>query len=206
LIVIGISIAVYINNVIDAKKKENMLSGIMKTTQDELKVDIEEIDFLIERYEEEKENYNFILDSLDSRSMKDCPKCPFVLTNFIAFHPKTRGYQQISNYIDSKVKTSDSLLFKISNFYKSSLKQFQIVENLAMDDMQDNLNYLKTEYPSFSELFRHKISPEKLTFFDDNTEFVNRVAMRKIIIHNNYLGLMKYYKAEAEKLIDEINM
>lgn len=108
------------------KKKENMLSGIMKTTQDELKVDIEEIDFLIERYEEEKENYNFILDSLDSRSMKDCPKCPFVLTNFIAFHPKTRGYQQISNYIDSKVKTSDSLLFKISNFYKSSFKLLKI--------------------------------------------------------------------------------
>jgi len=205
LIVIGISIAVLINNAVEKNKQEQVLNIILKNISYDLETDLKEVDIVLENYENQESLFSFVLDSLDAgRSIKDCVYCPQVLTSAVPFSLRTRGYQQFANYKEDKVNNTDSLIFDISNFYSSYTKLTEVVNNLLLDDTHDNLNYLKINYPHFKDLFTDKEIEGRMDFFMNNTEFVNRVALREILNYANHVSLLKSYKKDAAGLLEDI--
>lgn len=206
LIVIGISIAVLINNLVEKNKQEKALNTILLIISNDLEADLQEVDIVLKNYEAQESLFSFVLDSLDAgRSMRDCIYCPQALTNATPFSLRTRGFQQLVNYKEDKVNNTDSLIFNISNFYNSYSKLTEIVNKALLDDTHENLNYLKVNYQHFKYLFRDKNIPGKMDFFENNTEFVNRVALREILNYANHVQLLESYKKDALGLLEEVN-
>ena len=79
LIVIGISIAVFINDYVQKQNQTELLQVILSNITNDLETDLQEVDILLNNYERSEPMFSFVLDSLDAgRSMKDCIYCPQV--------------------------------------------------------------------------------------------------------------------------------
>ena len=205
LIVIGISIAVLINNKVEKNKQEQVLQTILINISNDIETDLTEVDIVLDRYEDQEKLFNFILDSLDNgRSIKDCIYCPNVLTNVIPFSLRTRGYQQLSNFKEDNLNRTDSLIFNVSNFYNSYTKLTEVVNTMLLEDTNDNLNYLKINYPHFKDWFTDRGIDNSLGFFENNTEFVNRVALREVLNYANHVSLLESFKRDASGLLEDI--
>lgn len=207
LIVIGISIAVFINSKVENNKQDRILNTILLNISNDLKADIEEVDIVLKNYEDQEKLFNYVLDSIEAgKSIKNCIYCPQVLTNAIPFSLRKRGYLQLSNFKADNLNTTDSLIFDLSNFYNSYSKLTDVVNKLLLDDTHENLNYLKINYPYFKYLFTDKNIKGRMDFFENNTEFVNRVALREILNYANHVSLLESYKKDAIKLLDDIKV
>jgi hypothetical protein len=137
--------------------------------------------------------------------MKDCLYCPQVLTNAMPFSLRTRGYQQLNDFKEDRINNTDSLIFNISNFYNSYTKLTEVVNKLLLDDTDDNLNYLKVNYEYFRYLFTDKEIDGRMDFFENNIEFVNRVALREILNYANHVQLLESYKEDSKSLLEDIS-
>ena len=207
LIVIGISIAVFINGKVENNKQDRILNTILLNISNDLKADIEEVDIVLKNYEDQEKLFNYVLDSIEAgKSIKNCIYCPQVLTNAIPFSLRKRGYLQLSNFKADNLNTTDSLIFDLSNFYNSYSKLTDVVNKLLLDDTHENLNYLKINYPYFKYLFTDKNIKGRMDFFENNTEFVNRVALREILNYANHVSLLESYKKDAIELLDDIKV
>jgi hypothetical protein len=205
LIVIGISIAVFINNKVEKNKQDRLFKTILVNISNDLETDLEEVDIVLKAYEDQEDLFSYVLDSLDAgKSIKNCIYCPQVLTSAIPFTLRTRGYLQLSSYKEDNLNSTDSLVFDLSNFYNSYLKTSEVVNKLLLDDTHENLNYLKVNYPHFKYLFTDKNIEGRMDFFENNTEFVNRVALREILNYANHVQLLESYKKDASGLLEDI--
>jgi hypothetical protein len=206
LIVIGISIAVIINNRVEEQKQKNLLNSILVNIKNDMELDLNDLKSYYDIYESQEELYKFVLDSLDNgRSIEDCRPCINLITSSSPFNIRTRGFQQLVNYKEFKLNSSDSLVFRISNFYASYEKQVDMVNGLLLDNMNDNLNYLKINYPYFKDMFSNKFDKTKMSFFNDNSEFKNRVALGEILSFANHLQLLKSLDEDAKQILSDID-
>lgn len=205
LIVIGISIAVLINNKVEKNRQDRILKTILTNISNDISTDLKEIEIILDGYERQEKLFSFVLDSLDTgKSIKDCIYCPHVLTSATPFSLRTRGYQQLSSFKEDNFNTTDSLIFDTSNFYNSYTKLAEVVNNMLLDDTHENLNYLKINYPHFKDLFTDKEIKGRMDFFENNTEFVNRVALREILNYANHVSLLESFKKDASGLLEDI--
>lgn len=206
LIVIGISIAVFINGLVEDQKQSRLLSTILVNIKNDMELDLKDLQSYYDIYESQENLYEFVLDSLDNgRSIEECRKCINLITSSSPFTIRTRGFRQLANYKEFKMNSSDSLIFRISNFYSSYERQVDMVNGLLLDNMNDNLNYLKINYPYFKDMFSSKFDKTKLSFFNDNSEFKNRVALGEILSFANHLQLLKSFDEEAKSLLSDID-
>jgi hypothetical protein len=205
LIVIGISIAVLINNKVEKNRQDRILKTILTNISNDISTDLKEIEIILDGYERQEKLFSFVLDSLDAgKSIKDCIYCPQVLTSATPFSLRTRGYQQLSSFKEDNFNSTDSLIFDTSNFYNSYSKLAEVVNNMLLDDTHENLNYLKVNYPHFKDLFTDKDIEGRMDFFENNTEFVNRVALREILNYANHVSLLESFKKDASGLLEDI--
>jgi hypothetical protein len=206
LIVIGISIAVFINKRVEQNNRKDLLQTILVNIKNDLETDLREVDILLDNYKRSEPFFDYVLDSLEAgRSMKDCLYCPQVLTNAMPFSLRTRGYQQLNDFKEDRINNTDSLIFNISNFYNSYTKLTEVVNKLLLDDTDDNLNYLKVNYEYFRHLFTDKEIEGRMDFFENNIEFVNRVALREILNYANHVQLLESYKEDSKSLLEDIS-
>ena len=205
LIVIGISIAVYINDIVERSNQEKLLNTILTNISSDLNTDIREVDIILNIYESQEPLFDFILDSLDmGKTMKDCQTCPNIITSATPFSIRNRGYQQLVNYKEYNIEHTDSLIFNISNFYSSYQKLTEVVNELILDDTNENLDYLKLNYIHFKDMYSNKEVPNRMDFFENNFEFVNRVALREVLSYSNHVQVLKSYKRDSEGLLEDI--
>jgi hypothetical protein len=205
LIVVGISIAVFINNKVEKNRQDRILKTILTNISNDISTDLKEIEIILDGYERQEKLFSFVLDSLDAgKSLKECIYCPHVLTSATPFSLRTRGYQQLSSFKEDNYNTTDSLIFDTSNFYNSYTKLAEVVNNMLLDDTHENLNYLKINYPHFKDLFTDKEIKGRMDFFENNTEFVNRVALREILNYANHVSLLESFKIDASGLLEDI--
>jgi len=206
LIVIGISIAVFINGLVEEQKQKNLLNSILVNIKNDMELDLNDLKSYYDIYESQEDLYKFVLDSLDNgRSIEECRPCINLITSSSPFNLRTRGYQQLVNYKEFKLNSSDSLVFRISNFYASYEKQVDMVNGLLLDNMNDNLNYLKINYSYFKDMFSNTFDKSKLSFFNENSEFKNRVALGEILSFANHLQLLKSFDEEAKQILSDVN-
>jgi hypothetical protein len=201
LIVIGISIAVFINNKVKKNKQDRLFKTILVNISNDLETDLEEVDIVLKGYEDQNDLFSYVLDSLETgKSIIKCRYCPNVLTNAITFSLRTRGYQQLSSFKEDNLNNTDSLIFDLSNFYNSYTKLTEVVNEMLLKDTNDNLNYLKINYSHFKDWFTDGEIEGRMDFFENNTEFVNRVALREVLNYANHVQLLESYKKDASGL------
>jgi len=212
LVVIGILIALFINNWNENRKNQNQLTNIYKEIEINLKTDLSNIDAVIEEYEQldlrlEKmvsdEYSNSLLDSITSDNYTDCIPCLGDINSYIPFEIQNKGLQLLNSFNGSNTLESKMLTNEIIQFYSISESINSILDKLEEESF-NNIKFFE-QFPWYSDFMSGTYNPETILFFAENEIFKNKVITYRLIAVQNYLPVLIYYKESANTLLKNLD-
>lgn len=206
MVVIGILIALQINNWNEGRNKEQELNLILTTVKKDLQSDIGETDFFIENYQDRLNKMDTILGGHATEEyLKNCSICPNLTTGISKVSLNTRGYDLLKSFSLDGTMINDSLTMMIDNLFigmdaidKLVVKKIEDITFESLDDMKNNQDW----FIPFLE--KEKATPEILKYIGTDKRHLARMAMLRLLIRDNYIAILKGFKKEAEIIIERI--
>jgi hypothetical protein len=204
LVVIGILIALAINNWKQKKTEQTELNRIISIIEKDLKSDLKQANEAIELL---KPSQNLITEILYNPNFKDsirsCEDCRYILTASYIIKFNTKGIELLTNNttnLKSKNKSVDSIL----SFYdKHSKADFQFKNELMVEEVINNMKYLRDNYDWYADYLAGECDDFCLDYFESKN-YMNRLTFYALIF-DDFLLNMEQYRLDLEKTIGFLN-
>lgn len=205
LVVIGILIAVSLNNWNEEKKSKEELRNIYSIIKNDLKNDIEDINRVLKFHEDTKHLYRKVLaDSLTKRDYLKYPQAPFLILGYPEISFDKRGYTMLSQFRSNSENIQDSLASTIIDFYTERLLEIKVDDDFRAKDFEDNYFHWKKTYPWwYSFISRTKIEGF-LEYATTDVDYKNRVANAYFLTYDVFLPEIIAFRDQAKMIIREI--
>jgi allophanate hydrolase subunit 1 len=212
LVVIGILIALQINNWNENQKQKKQLDAIYTTIEQNLKTDLHSVKVPIEFYENLDRNLTKILtahyttaflDSINQTNYLECIPCKSNINFFETFEKQDNGLELLKKYEDSQSINGNVFSQDIIKFYTTqgiALNQFI---DIIRKEAYSNIKYYE-QFTWYSDYSLGNYNPEAIAYFLTDQTYKSKVANFKILIGRNYLRYLKEYKLGAEDIISKI--
>ncbi|PHS68000.1 MAG: hypothetical protein COB12_01945 [Flavobacterium sp.] len=205
LVVIGILIALSINNWAESKKEDKVLKNIYSVIVKDLKNDINDIDEILKNYEDKKPVFNKVLDGkMTKEDYLKCPECLRLITGYPDLSLDVRGYNLLNNHKNISENNKDSLTANIVQFYTEQLYEININEEQKGEDFGNNYQYWKNNYSWFSDFATRRNTAGFIEYAVNSQDYKNRVGMQYLINYDVLLLQYADFKKNAENLIGRI--
>ena len=156
LVVIGILIALSINNRNEQRKQVQTLDGILKNVKYDLEEDSTRVNFAIKYYESRQAFTNKIINNeFTEQDYKTCLFCTSVLVFVVPVDINDKGYLQLKNY-QSNISEKDSLSVDVVQFYKKMNSEFDAIGTEVKQSTIDNLQHWRDNYDWFPNIISEK--------------------------------------------------
>ncbi|MEZ4802353.1 MAG: hypothetical protein R2797_06235 [Gelidibacter sp.] len=205
LLMIGILLALQVNNWNEKRKLINTINTTLKTISYDLEIDTTYASTIIKFYEANLKNSKRIINhEITKDNYTECMECLALVTIYQPFSIQTKGIGQLKNLIELQTSERDSLITDITKFYSvfDPLidKSNERMENIVMK----NFNALE-EFPWFVDMAQGKMTDEVIHYFTESEDYRTRVTSHAILAVGNHLALTKQYKQDAIILLNEID-
>jgi hypothetical protein len=205
LVVIGILIAVSINNWNEARKEHKELGNILLNVKGDIQKDINKIDEVLEVYEKKQTFMNNVLDSkYSAKDYESSPELAFLILGYpeISFHK--RGVSLLENYKGSTDKDRKKLTEEIIKFYNDQLWEIKVDDELRAEDFKENIRHWKNNTEWWSDYISLKITKDFIEYALDNKDYKSRVATARFYAFQVYLPEVIKFKKQGLELIERI--
>ena len=205
LVVIGILIALQINNWNEQRKKNQTYLNILKAVKSDMMIDTTGIASIIGHYKEKE--YAFLLskkDTINRKEYLECKVCPSILESFRPMKLQTRGYSRIESF-DAE-NEQDSLNLKINAFYTINTSAIETAVNSIGELLKDNNNILKETKPWFKDWLEGEYNNDFYNYALHDPIYKNRVAQYYLYIYQYYLKILAEAKEYEEELLKSIDV
>ena len=207
LVVIGILIAVSLNNWNEEKKSQEELRNIYSIVKNDLKNDIEDIDVVLKFHEDTKHLYKKVLtDSLTKRDYLKYPRAPFLILGYPEFTIDKRGINMLNDFRSNSETIQDSLASKIIDFYTERLLEIKVDDDLRLKDFEDNYFHWKNTYSWWYNFISRTDITGFLDYATTDVDYKNRVANAYFLTYDVFLPEIIAFKEQAEMIILDIEM
>jgi hypothetical protein len=205
LVVIGILIALSINNWNEKRKLQTTLNNTLKEIGYDLEIDTTYATHIINFYESNQKNSKKILkNEITKDNYNECLECMNLVTIYQPFTIQSKGIGQLKNIISNQSPQKDSLTTEITKFYSI----YNPLINKSNDRMEaivmKNFNDFQ-EFPWFVDMTMGNITEDIILYYTESDDYKKRVASHAILAVGNHLGLAKQYKKDATELLGLIN-
>ena len=212
LVVIGILIALQINNWNQNKIQKRQLEQILNIQSNDLKTDLENIDEVIAFYEE--------LDSLlMDIIVKEYPESYFETINESnyaqsihsvsrisigrVFNYQKRGIKLLNRFVEFNNISEADLSQELTQFYANDIEKMEISKEVVLSYMSENFKYLE-QFPWFKDYVIKKYNPETVRFFANDLVYKNKAASFLVVAVRTYLRDLKKFRIRASEIIEKI--
>ncbi len=212
LVVIGILIALQINNWNENQKKKKQLDAIYTTIEQNLKTDLNTLKVPIEFYERLDSTLLSILtttyppsflDSINKNNYLECIPCKSNINEFATFEKQDNGIELLKKYEDEASVEGTDLSQEIIQFYTTQdVLLFSFVDFISNEAIS-NLKYYEqfTWWPDYS---LKNYNRDAIAHFLNDPTYKNKVASFKILVGRGYLINLKDYEKRATDIITKI--
>lgn len=203
LVVIGILIAVSLNNWNERRKEKAKLLNIYSIVQDDLENDVKEIDKMFSYYDLAEPLFNKILkDSINAVDYAFNPQYIAIMIGFPEITFNKRGYNQLEAFNTDKFQ--DSLPTQIIEFYTERLREIKIDDDMRSEDIKENYSHFKKNYEWWSSVINFRPTKEFIDYALNDPDYKNRIATTHFMAYQVFLPELKLFKTRAEKIMKEI--
>lgn len=182
LVVIGILIALNINNANEKRKNQEKITAILKEIQVDLLTDITESISLFERFKRADSIQNIILNNKYTVEDYKSGKTEFLELYYDSHEVKTNGYDNLMRNIDNVSEVRKTLLKDLKNLY--------VVNKSYLD--ASNKRIQKTVYDNIDSYYKQKWAQQLLlgNWTDEAIDYYQNDLSRK----NQILSYMNDYR------------
>jgi len=176
LVVIGILIALQINNWNENRKERESLNTIYDLVINDLESDLKNISEIL-KYNNNKAPLlkHIIKGNLSQNDYITNTKYYNLIGGSEDYNLKTKGYEQLRNFNGSDF-SSDEVQIKINDFYEKYDTRLDALNEIALDDLKSNYNYWKENFTWYPDYLIGKESSGFIHYSIENKDYKNRVA------------------------------
>ncbi|WP_430411567.1 DUF6090 family protein [Kordia sp.] len=203
LVVIGILIAVSLNNWNENRKEKQQLLNIYSIIEDDLQNDLKEIERLQSYYKTVDPLFSKILnDSIKRFDYTINPRLRYLTIGFPEITFNKRGYNQLTAFNTDNFQ--DSLSTQIIEFYTERLREIQIDDDLRASDFRENYSHYKNNYKWWADLVLMKNNEEFTEYALNDPDYKNRVASTYFSTYTVFMPELVKFKKQATVILQEI--
>lgn len=204
LVVVGILIALSINNFSERRKQEGRLRNTFLTFQKDIENDIADIDRVVAYYSGNQEAFEQIMNgSMSMSQFKACRDCNFLITGHNSFNIEIRGYEALKSF--NSAYDEDSLVNQIVQSMTASIENITDIDELIRESITKDLESWRDKHDWFSDFAQEIISDDYIEFATTNQTYRNQASWRYILIYGNYMREVQTFKSELEGFKEAIN-
>lgn len=194
LIVLGVLIAVSIDNWNDDRIKEKALNSVLLKVEKDFEEDLIEIQNIITHYDIRKPLFDGLMKGeFDKESLINCKECHFLISGHRLFRPNTEGYSSLQNILKNSQKQDPKLTY-FTQSYSTLLEELELMKNNLVEDVNGNLIEWRDNYDWFTSFFEGDNDDDYLNYRLDNPKYKNKVTYHYALVYNNYLPVLEKFK------------
>ncbi|MEL4456519.1 DUF6090 family protein [Lutimonas vermicola] len=211
LVVIGILIALQINNWNEMRKLQNTMKSIYSIIKTDLQSDVKNIDLVIAEMAPRDSIFKRVINNdMTKDDYLNCENCCFILYGFPDITLNMRGVKLLEDNGAVFDSHQDSLSIEISNFYAYFNTEIGVAVEEVNIDFEDNYSYFKNNKAWFKDYIKKVKSDELIIYQLTSSDYINRVSSFYMLYYENYQGEsylehLRNYKENALFLIEKIN-
>jgi hypothetical protein len=212
LVVIGILIALQINNWNENNNKKKQLNNIYTIIDQNFKTDLKNITNSIAFYQKlDSTLYKILtteypesfLDGINEKNYLECVPCKSNISYFFDFEIQNNGIELLKKYENNESTKGDDFSQELIEFHTQSKASLESIISFIEKEAYSNFKFYE-QFPWYASYSLNKYNSEAISYFLTDQTYKNKVANFKILIGRNYLkGLLKYQGSVA-KFIAEI--
>ena len=204
LVMIGILLALQVNNWNQKRILKNQLDGILLAVSNDLKTDTLMAGQIIEHYEFNNEkSVQLLKREMTKEDFKSCAECRGLITVYKPFVIQLKGYDQLKNFTDQQSTQTDSLLTTITQFYTVFKKNIDDSTLFVKEEVLNNLKSYR-EKPWFVDWTQGALTSEMMDYFMNDQDHLNRIAAHNVLAAQNHLRFARIYKLNAIEVLNRI--
>jgi hypothetical protein len=204
LVMIGILLAMQVNNWNENRKKNDQLNSILSTVAIDLKTDTIRANLVVQFYDTIKKKTDLIIQrKLNRKNYQTCPECRSIASIYQPFIVQKKGYELLENFSDNNEMKNDTLVNTITRFYNSFGLLIDDSNVFIKEEVFKNIERFKQE-DWFVEWSLGETTDKMVLFFYEGDEYRKIVAANDILAGKNHKSFVKRYKIEAKKLLQKL--
>ncbi|WP_367277927.1 hypothetical protein [Winogradskyella sp.] len=206
LVVIGILIALQINNWNEHRNQQNILNNIYATIKVDLEEDIRSINKVITTNEDlEKIYWGIINKKIEKEDFKNCEDCWQINMSYSDFKLHRNGIDLLLDYNKNHDTSKDSLAIKLKNLYNDLGHNIEVSIAELKEEIGNYNTSIINNAPWFTDVVNGKYSEEFVEYAFTNVRYRNTATIVHFFTYEKYLPSLKSYKEKSLELIDAIN-
>jgi len=204
LVVIGILIALSINNWNESNQKGKVLKNIYSVVADDLRKDSSEVTMVLNFMSVRKKLFDKILnDTLTQKDIDENQIVLSILNDIRVLNIEKRGYNLLRNFENNSVEKNDSLAFQIINFYANAIFYGEKIETMIIDDLiKTNDRWKNRDW--YAKIMSNKIDETYINYMLTDNEYKNLCAFRYTLYYDNYQQTLEQFQKGSLKIMDLI--
>lgn len=211
LVVIGILIALQINNWNENRKDNIYKKKVYAQIQQDLQRDTLYIKDKIEFYTEKNVRLEEIInreipesyyDTINEINYKNCKKCFCDLTTNDFFSYSDKGYQLLKSLNESNNTENDSLSYLILDFYNIYIPSLEFDVQMLKDIMNETIDeFQKYDWYVDWAYYQKVYNKEYLIYIFESEDYRKKCVRYLIYSKSNYLRVLINYRKYAVELL-----
>jgi hypothetical protein len=200
LLVIGILIALQINNWNENRKAENEQRAILSVVASDLETDIAQAKTLLNAFETKLGLIESSIDSfLNEGQYPTNPLSVGLHTNYADFNLNTRGIELLRKLPSNQLE-NDSSIQSINTFYRNAEAMNKIISEMLNKSTQEALMQYRTQFSWYPDMLEGRLTEQMIPDVFSNQKCVNQIAHYKMLLKNNYKPFLTNFLTSAQQL------
>jgi hypothetical protein len=211
LVVLGILIAVYINNKNEERKQDKELSNIFSIIKNDLLNDIKEAKEIVLIEENKKEFYDsFFNNKLTVKKYEESFELRKLIFGYLEISFNKRGFKLLSEFKNID-KSKDNLIIKAIELYTHRIDEVIADDELRDIEFKETYSYWKSQDWWFDYLSNitskdNFSSKEFINYALNSKDYRNRVASWHFVNKSAFIPELKRFINEAEEIVKIIEL
>ena len=205
LVVIGILIALSINNLNETLKQKETTNSIYSIVKEDLNNDISEIDSFLKDYNEVmKPSFKTVLETnLTKEDWLKNPQYMVVIGGFEDFSINQRGFELLKTQSNLILNTKQNLASEINLFYNQHIVEIDVaIEELLHENVELTKNLKKNDW--YSSFLIHNEIEDVIDYISNNPSAKNDITLYFLTFFI-YAEELSVFRENAKKLIIKID-
>lgn len=204
LVMIGILLALQVNNWNEERKAEGELNSILKTVTLDLVRDTLAANSIVSFYNENEENSLKIINKeINQNNYKECPKCLNLTSRYLSFSIQTKGYEMLKKFSNQNTIKNDTLVTAITQFYGPLIQAIDDSNEFIKKEVLSNVDIYKTK-SWFVDWIQGKKNEKMILYFTESEEYRKQVASHLLLAGKNHKLFVDIYRKGAKQIIEKI--
>ena len=207
LVVIGILIAVSINNWNENRNQNKELNQILLTVKEDLENDITKIDKVIEFYNNADTVFKGVINSKYSREdYQKNPKIGRLIFGYPELSFTKRGVSLLEKFKGSLTLEKEELVQELIEFYNEQLWEIRVDDELRAKDYKENFSYWKANHDWWFDYVQLNQNEEFINYALESKDYKTRVATAQFFAYKVYLPEIREFKDKGMNIIKKIDI